>query len=191
VTRIIAGQAGGRRLSTPRGSLTRPTSDRVREALFSALEAQVGTLAGRRFLDLYAGSGAVGLEARSRGAAHVTLVERDAKTARLIRTNATALGLADVTVVAATVQTLATQPPPDRPFDLAFLDPPYATPAAQITAVLGSLAGGGWLADEAVVVVERSRRDGEWSWPGGLEPLRSRKYGETMLWYGQVAASRP
>ncbi len=84
MTRIIAGEAGGRRLRTPPGGSTRPTSDRVREALFSALESQLGTIQGLRFLDVYAGSGAVGLEARSRGAAHVTLVERDAGNAALV-----------------------------------------------------------------------------------------------------------
>ncbi len=101
MTRIVAGSAGGRRLRTPSGGRTRPTSDRVKEALFSALESQIGTLAGRRFLDLFAGSGAVGLEARSRGAQHVTLVERDPATAALIRANAKELGLDQVTVLVA------------------------------------------------------------------------------------------
>ena len=100
VTRIIAGSAGGRRLRTPTGQGTRPTSDRVREALFSSLGSQLGSLAGLRFLDLYAGSGAVGLEARSRGAEHVTLVERDAAAAGLIRRNSADLGFDGVTVVA-------------------------------------------------------------------------------------------
>jgi 16S rRNA (guanine966-N2)-methyltransferase len=191
VTRIIAGEAGGRRLRTPPGSLTRPTSDRVREALFSALEAQLGTIAGRRFLDLYAGSGAIGLEASSRGAAQVTLVERDAKTAGLIRANARDLGLVDVTVIAGAAQTVAAQPPAGEPFDVAFLDPPYAAPAGDVAAVVGSLVAARWLGSEAVVVVERSRRDGEWIWPEGFDMLRAKRYGETMLWYGRVASSRP
>ena len=87
MTRIIGGDAGGRRLRTPTGAGTRPTSDRVREALFSAVDAALGSLHGLRFLDLYAGSGAVGLEARSRGAGVVTLVEQDRRTATVIREN--------------------------------------------------------------------------------------------------------
>jgi len=103
MTRIIGGMAGGRRLQTPPGSLTRPTSDRVREALFSAIESALGSLAGLRFLDLYAGSGAVGLEAASRGAVAVTLAERDRRTAALAHRNGSALGLAEVEVVTAPV----------------------------------------------------------------------------------------
>jgi 16S rRNA (guanine966-N2)-methyltransferase len=188
VIRIIAGEAGGRRLRTPPGSVTRPTSDRVREALFSALEAELGTIAGRRFLDLYAGSGAVGLEARSRGAAQVTLVERNPATAALVRSNAKGLGLTDVTVLATSAITALQQPAPASPFDVAFLDPPYATPSAEIAAVLVALSRAGWLAPSASVVVERARRDEDWTWPEGFESLRAKKYGETMLWYGRVAS---
>jgi 16S rRNA (guanine966-N2)-methyltransferase len=187
VTRIIAGDAGGRRLRTPPGTATRPTSDRVREALFSAIESQLGTLTGRRFLDMYAGSGAVGLEARSRGAAQVTLVERDSSTAALVRSNAKNLGLTQVTVVAASAQAVASAEPVGGPFDVAFLDPPYGCTADEIHAVLGALKRAGWLASDALVAVERSRRDPEWVWPDGFERLRSKKYGETMLWYGRVA----
>ena len=124
MTRIIGGTAGGRRLKTPRGQHTRPTSDRVREALFSALEAWCGSLAGLRFLDLYAGSGAVGLEARSRGAGVVTLVEHDRRTAALIPDNVKTLGFGQVEVLAASVaSTLARTPV--APYDVVFLDPPY------------------------------------------------------------------
>src|SRR6478672_639808 len=100
MTRIIGGTAGGRRLRTPTGDATRPTADRVREALFSALESQLGSLTGLRFLDLYAGSGAVGLEAMSRGAGVVTAVESDRRTARLVQDNATALHFHKVEVLA-------------------------------------------------------------------------------------------
>src|SRR6188472_4251172 len=99
MTRIIGGAAGGRRISTPRGVHTRPTSDRVREALFSAIESWCGSLHGLRFLDLYAGSGAVGLEAWSRGAGVVTLVEQDRRTAALISGNARTLGFPKANVV--------------------------------------------------------------------------------------------
>ncbi len=190
MTRIIAGEAGGRRLRTPPGRATRPTSDRVREALFSALESQLGTITGRRFLDVYAGSGAVGLEARSRGAGQVGLVERDARTAGLIRANAKDLGLTEVTVFAAAALTVASGEPAGEPFDVAFLDPPYATDAVEVAAVLDALRARGWLDPMAVVVVERSRRDGDWIWPDGYQRLRSKTYGETMLWYGRVAPTQ-
>jgi 16S rRNA (guanine966-N2)-methyltransferase len=188
MTRIVAGSAGGRRLRTPSGGRTRPTSDRVKEALFSALESQIGTLAGRRFLDLFAGSGAVGLEARSRGAQNVTLVERDPATAALIRANAKELGLDQVTVLVASAFAVAERAPEDGAYDVCFLDPPYATAAAELAVLLEALLGSAWLRPGAVAVVERSRRDGPWAWPGGFEPLRSKKYGETMLWYGLVAS---
>src|SRR6188472_951973 len=127
MTRIIGGRVGGRRIATPRGVSTRPTSDRVREALFSVIESWCGSLSGLRFLDLYAGSGAVGLEAWSRGAGVVTLVEQDRRTASMISANARDLGFKRAHVVTAAVSgTLAR--PPSAPYDVAFLDPPYAHP---------------------------------------------------------------
>lgn len=186
MTRIIGGTAGGRRIATPRGDATRPTSDRVREALFSAIEAWCGSLQGLRFLDLYAGSGAVGLEARSRGAAAVTLVEQDRRTSSLIRANAESLGFAEIDVRAATVAgTLAR--PPSAPYDVAFLDPPYPLADAAVASDLGALAGNGWLVADAMVVVERSSRSPEPAWPDGLVDHRSKRYGETVLWYGHAA----
>ena len=190
MTRIIGGAAGGRRIATPRGESTRPTSDRVREALFSAIEAWCGTLHDLRFLDLYAGSGAVGLEARSRGAAAVTLVEQDRRTSTLIRSNAASLGFAAVDVRAATVAgTLAR--PPAEPYDVAFLDPPYSLADAAVAADLAALAGHGWLVPDALVVVERSSRSPEPAWPDGLVDHRSKRYGETVLWYGHAAPLDP
>jgi 16S rRNA (guanine966-N2)-methyltransferase len=181
VTRIIGGSAGGRRLQTPTGDATRPTADRVREALFSALEARFGTLRGLRFLDLYAGSGAVGLEAASRGADAVTAVESDRRTARLVEANAAALGF-DLDVRAQPVAAvLAT--PPAAPYDVAFLDPPYPMPTEEVAHVLSLLVGHGWVQPGGSVVVERSARSVEPSWPHGLEPQRRKKYGETVLWY--------
>jgi 16S rRNA (guanine966-N2)-methyltransferase len=188
MTRIVSGSAGGRRLRTPHGGATRPTSDRVKEALFSALEAQLGTLAGRRFLDVFAGSGAIGLEARSRGASHVTLVERDPSAAGLIRANAKALGLDQITVLAGAASSAAAQSPPGGGHDVCFLDPPYATDPAQLRTLLGQLAGSGWLNPGAAIVIERSSRDLHWTWPDGFEALRSKRYGETMLWYGRGAS---
>jgi 16S rRNA (guanine966-N2)-methyltransferase len=187
VTRIIGGHAGGRRLQTPKGDLTRPTADRVREALFSALESTLGSLSGLRFLDLYAGSGAVGLEAWSRGAAAVLLVERDRRTAALVRANATTLGCRDARVVTGSVRTVLTEGPVDAPYDVVFADPPYATADDRVGGDLQVLVDAGWLAGGAVVVVERPTRAGAVTWPAGLVEDRSRTYGETALWSARAA----
>jgi 16S rRNA (guanine966-N2)-methyltransferase len=187
VTRIIGGSAGGRRITAPSGQHTRPTTDRVREALFSSIEAWCGSLQGLRFLDLYAGSGAVGLEAWSRGAGVVTLVESDRRTARLIADNARAIGFPKAEVVAAAVAGTLGKPP-SAPYDVVFLDPPYPLDDASVGAELGLLAAQGWLVPGAMVVVERSSRSAEPAWPRGIEGTRSRKYGETTLWYGHAAA---
>ncbi len=181
MTRIIGGSAGGRKLKTPTGEATRPTSDRVREALFSALEAQLGSLHGLRFLDLYAGSGAVGLEAASRGAAAVTSVESDRRTAALVAENARALGFAVEVVAHPVARALAGRP--SAAYDVVFLDPPYPLPDAEVVEALRLLVAGGWLADGAAVVVERSARSVEPAWPVGLGARRMKKYGETVLWY--------
>jgi 16S rRNA (guanine966-N2)-methyltransferase len=181
MTRIIGGSAGGRRLQTPPGDATRPTADRVREALFSALEAQFGTLRGLRFLDLYAGSGAVALEAASRGAEGVTAVESDRRTARVVSANAAALGF-DVDVrVQPVAAVLAT--PPGAPYDVVFLDPPYPLPSEEVAHALSLLVDHDWVQPGGSVVVERSARSVGPAWPDGLEPQRRKKYGETVLWY--------
>jgi 16S rRNA (guanine(966)-N(2))-methyltransferase RsmD len=186
VSRIVAGVLGGRRIAAPAGGRTRPTSDRVREALFNALAAIVD-LPGARFVDLYAGSGAVGLEALSRGAAHVLLVEADPRAARTIRENVAALGAAPAArlVTGKVAQVLAGGPPDGQPYDVVFADPPYAVPDREITAMLAALVDGAWLAPDAVVVVERATRDGAPSWVEGVTAIRDRRYGETTLWYGR------
>lgn len=189
MTRIIGGSAGGRRLQTPRGAATRPTSDRVREALFSAIESWCGSLHGLRFLDLYAGSGAVGLEAWSRGAGVVTLVEQDRRTAALIADNARTLGYAKADVVAASVHGVL-QRPPVAPYDVAFLDPPYPLGEDEVGRDLAELDAQGWLVPGALVVVERSSRSPQPRWPEGFSDQREKRYGETMLWYGH-APSHP
>jgi 16S rRNA (guanine966-N2)-methyltransferase len=185
MTRIIGGSAGGRRISAPTGQHTRPTTDRVREALFSSIEAWCGSLQGLRFLDLYAGSGAVGLEAWSRGAGVVTLVESDRRTARLIERNARGLGFAKPDVVAAPV-TATLGKPPSAPYDIVFSDPPYPLDEESLARDLASLDGQGWLVPGAMVVVERSSRSPRPAWPAGIEAERSRRYGETTLWYGHA-----
>jgi 16S rRNA (guanine966-N2)-methyltransferase len=182
MTRIIGGTAGGRRLRTPTGDATRPTSDRVREALFSALEAQLGSLNGLRFLDLYAGSGAVGLEATSRGAGVLTAVESHRRTARMVRANAATLGFRAVEVLAEPVlRALAV--PPRAPYDVVFADPPYPVANDELEEALALLVTNDWVAPGSRVVVERSVRTVEPAWPAGLVREREKSYGETVLWY--------
>lgn len=187
MTRIIAGSHRGRRLSAPPGENTRPTADRVREALFSALTAWAGrsaaapeeALSGFAFLDLYAGSGAVGLEAASRGAGPVVLVESDRRTAELATGNARSLDLA-ARVTTARVERWV-RSPADRPYDIAFADPPYALSTESISEVVAALVSSGWLAGDALVVVERSNRSSPLTWPAELGDRWQRTYGETAL----------
>jgi 16S rRNA (guanine966-N2)-methyltransferase len=189
MTRVIAGRAGGRRLAVPPGNGTRPTSDRAREGLFSTWQSLLGgPLDGERVLDLYAGSGAVGLEALSRGAGHTLLVEADARAARTIRENVRNLALPGAEVRAGKAHQVLQTPPP-APYDLAFLDPPYAVTDDDLREILLTLRSEGWLAPEAVVTVERSTRGGEFRWPDGFEGLRARRYGEGTFWYGRAAST--
>lgn len=190
MTRIIAGRARGRRLSTLSGTDTRPTADRAREALFSSLESLIGGWEGRRVLDLYAGSGAIGLEALSRGAQQAVMVEDNARAAAVIRRNVDELGLAGAEVVLEPVERHVLSAP-HLPYDIVFADPPYPSPAESLAAVLVQALEHGFLAAGAVVVVERSSRDTPWLWPPGIEPGRERRYGEATLWYGYAAAEVP
>jgi 16S rRNA (guanine966-N2)-methyltransferase len=206
VTRLIAGSAGGRPLRVPERG-TRPTSDRAREALFSALLARLGSLTGRRVLDLYAGSGAVGLEALSRGAALVVLVESDPRAVRVIRENVRRIGLPGARVLAERVERFAAgasgvpaagaaagsvpaasaASAAEPPFDVVFLDPPYAVSDQAVRGVLADLAERGVLADGALVVVERESRAGAFAWPVQVVADTSKRYGEATLWYGRAA----
>jgi 16S rRNA (guanine966-N2)-methyltransferase len=148
-----------------------------------------GTLSGARVADLYAGSGAVGLEALSRGAADVLLVESDPRAARVIRGNIEALGLPGARLLADRVERVLARGPGDYPpRDLVFADPPYAAPEDEIERVLAALRDRGWLAPGALIVVERSTRSGPVAWPAGYAADRSRGYGEATLWYGQSPA---
>jgi 16S rRNA (guanine966-N2)-methyltransferase len=190
MTRVIAGKAGGRRLTVPPGNGTRPTSDRAREGLLSTWESLLGgPLDGERVLDLYAGSGAVGLEALSRGAAHTLLVEADARAARTIRENVRSLGLPGAEVRSGKAEQIIRTPAPAAPYDIVFLDPPYAVTDHDLREILLTLRSGGWLAPEAIVTVERSTRGGEFHWPDGFEALRARRYGEGTFWYGRAAST--
>jgi 16S rRNA (guanine966-N2)-methyltransferase len=183
VTRIVAGTAGGRRLAVPpRG--TRPTSERVREALFSAVEAAVD-LDGARVLDLYAGSGALGLEALSRGAAVATFVESDRAALAVLEKNVAAVGLPGAEVRRGAVRTVLAGPAPE-PYDLVLADPPYRIDPGELAFVLAALAG--WTRPGSLVVLERAHRSGPPDWPEPLRPMRIRRYGDTELHWARHEA---
>lgn len=184
MSRIIAGSHKGRRLATPSGDATRPTSDRVREAVFSVLASELGragdasqALAGCGFLDLYAGSGAVAFEAASRGASPVLAVESDRRAVQVIRRNIAETGL-PVRARALTVEKFLVGPP--SPFTICWLDPPYAVTPEAVETVLAQLADG-WLAPGAIVAVERSSRSEPVRWPARLGERWERRYGETTV----------
>lgn len=174
--RIVAGAAKGRRLVAPRGGDVRPTADRAKEALFASLRP---LLVDARVLDLFAGSGALGLEALSRGAASVTFVERDRQALQAIKTNIEAVGLPGTEVVAQPVARALGQDLPGAPFDLVLADPPYRMPKAEVESVLAALVA--HLAPGATVIIERSVRDGAPPWPAELERGDPRRYGDTAL----------
>jgi 16S rRNA (guanine966-N2)-methyltransferase len=174
--RIVAGAARGRRLRAPGGPGTRPTADRVKEALFSSLQP---LLPSAVVLDLYAGSGALGLEALSRGAARVTFVESDRRALAALRHNIEVVALAGAEVVAGDVERSLATPLPGAPFDLVLLDPPYAVSAERLGKVLARLVP--QLASGATVVIERAARDGAPPWPPDLLEPTSRRYGDTAV----------
>jgi 16S rRNA (guanine966-N2)-methyltransferase len=182
MTRVIAGAAGGRRLKVPPAGV-RPTGDRAREGLFNSLGTLVD-LDGAAVLDLYAGSGALGLEALSRGAGTVVFVESGPRVLPVLKANLAAVGLPGGRVLAGSVPTVVRGAPLTR-FDVVLADPPYATPAEEVQEVLRALVDGGWLAPGAVLVVERPSREEDWEWPTPLAGLRERRYGEALLRYGR------
>ncbi len=186
MSRIIAGRAGGHRLATPGHARTRPTSDLVRESAFNLIADWAGTMGEPAdqmlhrfsFLDLYGGTGAVALEAASRGAGPVVCVERDRPTAALAQGNADATGLA-VQVVGASVEGYLAGTP--RRFDIVWFDPPYDLPTPVVSAQVERVVDA-WLAPDGLVVVERSSRDTPPTWPESLTDQRVRRYGETTLY---------
>ena len=190
MTRIIAGFAGSLALVVPDAG-TRPTSDRVREAIFSALEAR-DPISGARVVDLYAGSGALGLEATSRGAASVTLVERSATAAKACRDNAERVrknapkgGSPEITVSGQPVQAFLNSS--RATWDLALIDPPYELGESELHQALGSLVP--HLAPDAVVVLERSSKSPEPLWPKGVSLDRRKDYGDTTLWWARATGA--
>ena len=183
MTRIIGGELRGRNLKVPE-SVTRPTSSRVREAVFSSVEHAVSGLNDLRVLDLFAGSGAFGIEAVSRGAAEVVLVEKDLRAADVIHTNVGSLGLKNARVVIADVKQEVSQESTRGKFDVVFIDAPYAFEDDEVNQIITDLADNNWLEEYAVLVVERGARS-EVIWPNSYEELRKKVYGDTAIWYGQ------
>ena len=178
--RIVAGRFRGAALVAPKGSDIRPTSDRVRESLFNILAHGIDgvRLEGARVLDLFAGTGALGLEALSRGAAYVHFVEDDADARGLIRRNIEALGATGVTRIYRRDATKLGDAGTLKPFDLVFADPPYGKGLAE--RALQSAVGGGWLLPAALAVVEESA-DAEFALPPGFDLIDQRVYGDTAI----------
>ncbi|MBJ7400241.1 16S rRNA (guanine(966)-N(2))-methyltransferase RsmD [Mycolicibacterium sp.] len=178
MTRIVAGAAGGRRLAVPpRG--TRPTTDRVREALFNVLAVR-RDFDGLRVLDLYAGSGALGLEALSRGAASVLFVDSDRRAAEVIGRNIEVVGMPGATVRRGMVATVLAAGAPES-MDLVLADPPYEVAPDEVDQVLASLCRDGWVDTGSVVVVERPYSSPALTWPPGWTVWPPRRYGDSRL----------
>jgi 16S rRNA (guanine966-N2)-methyltransferase len=177
--RIVGGQLRGRSLATPKSQAIRPTADRLRESLFNILLHAYGDpVSGARVLDLFAGTGALGLEALSRGAAFALFVDDGAQARALLRENVTALGLGGAARIFRRDATRLGAAHPVEPFALAFLDPPYGQGLAEKALV--SARAGGWLASDALVVVEEAAK-AAFAAPEGFEELERRVYDDTAL----------
>lgn len=187
--RIIAGVAKGRTLSSV-ASATRPTSDRAREGLFSSLLSEVGDFSGLHFLDLFAGSGAIGLEALSRGASIVHAVEKDENAIRTIKTNSDLVEKSkppgDFHLYAMSVQKFLEIPAPTS-YHIIYLDPPYDFSDVDLYRCLTELRVGGFVHDDGVIAVERASKSASLKWPSGYVALRERDYGQAVIYYGICA----
>jgi 16S rRNA (guanine966-N2)-methyltransferase len=183
MTRIIGGDLRGRKLKVPEVQ-TRPTSSRVREAIFSSVEHAVSGLSDLRVLDLFAGSGALGIESISRGAAEAVLIEKDLRAADTLHSNIESLGLKTARVVITDAIEETSKSSSRGKFDVVFIDPPYELVDEQVDVLLGQLVKNGWLADFALLVVERGAKS-KVIWPKTVEELRQKFYGDTTIWYGQ------
>jgi 16S rRNA (guanine966-N2)-methyltransferase len=180
--RVVAGSAGGLHLEAPRGGRSRPTTDRVRESLFAALDQHFG-VGDASVLDLYAGSGALAIEALSRGAARAVLVDKDVTAVETIRRNLTATRLRDRSRVrrSSVASFLAGPPPAEVPFDLVLLDPPYATAHGEVERALAALDDTGWLASGATVALERGKGSPRPALPDTWDIAWERVYGDTLV----------
>jgi 16S rRNA (guanine966-N2)-methyltransferase len=181
--RIVAGEFRGRKLAAPKGEETRPTTDRVREALFSSLVAHSApNLGGGSALDAFAGSGALGFEALSRGLTHVTFIERDRAALSVLRANAECLGVGrSVSIVSGDAQLLAVRGAiPGSPFALLLLDPPYRLDAGEVGEFVRSLVARDLLEDGALIVYEHAR-GAVARWSGDVSLIATKRYGSTEV----------
>jgi len=187
--RIVGGRLGGRTLAAPKSQNIRPTSDRLRESLFNILAHRYGDpVTGARVLDLFAGTGALGLEAMSRGAAFALFIDDGAEARALIRQNVEALGLGGVTRIFRRDATRLGAVHPDQPFGLVFLDPPYGKGLAEESLV--SLRQGGWLARDALVIVEEAA-EAEFAPPEGYAEVERRRYDDSEFTFLRTDATNP
>jgi len=183
MTRIIGGDFRGRSIKVPDAE-TRPTSSRVREAIFSSVEHAVSGLDDLRVLDLFSGSGAFGIESISRGAAEAVLIEKDLRAADTLHTNVANFGIKNARVVIADAFAEVAQKSGRGTFDVVFIDPPYAFEDQDVNSLIANLVANDWLNDYALIVVERGSRS-QVQWPESVEELRKKVYGDTSIWYGQ------
>jgi 16S rRNA (guanine966-N2)-methyltransferase len=187
MTRIIGGDFRGRSIKVPDAE-TRPTSSRVREAIFSSVEHAVSGLDDLRVLDLFSGSGAFGIEAISRGATEAVLIEKDLRAADTLHTNVANFGIKNARVVIADAFSDVAQKSGRGSFDVVFIDPPYSFEDQDVDALLANLVKNDWLNEFALIVVERGSRS-QVQWPDSVEELRKKVYGDTSIWYGQYLTS--
>jgi len=187
MTRIIGGDFRGRSIKVPDAE-TRPTSSRVREAIFSSVEHAVSGLDDLRVLDLFSGSGAFGIESISRGASEAVLIEKDLRAADTLHTNIANFGIKNARVVIADAFTDVAQKSGRGTFDIVFIDPPYSHEDQDVNSLIANLVQNDWLNEYAVIVVERGSRS-QVIWPEFVEELRKKVYGDTTIWYGQYLTS--
>lgn len=191
--RIIAGVAKGRTLSSVSGA-TRPTSDRAREGLFSSLTSEFGDFLGLHVLDLFAGSGAVGFEALSRGASLVHGVEKESDAIKTITTNSELVAKAGPTgkfhLYSMSVQRFVSDPAHDQ-YHLVYIDPPYDFSNDELEEILRLLVQGNFLKSDAFIAVERRAKGGQFTWPDSYEPVRERNYGQATIYYANAGPITP
>jgi len=184
--RIIAGVAKGRTLGTVAGA-TRPTSDRAREGLFSSLLSEFGDFLGLHILDLFGGSGAIALEALSRGATLVHVVEKDSEAQKTIENNYELVNknkpAGKFHLYAMSAQRFVNDPPKEK-YHIVYVDPPYDFSDAEVEEILSKLHAGSFLKDDAVIAVERTAKRSNFSWPEGFSAVRERNYGQATIFYG-------
>jgi 16S rRNA (guanine966-N2)-methyltransferase len=187
MTRIIGGDFRGRSITVPDAE-TRPTSSRVREAIFSSVEHAVSGLDDLRVLDLFSGSGAFGIESISRGATEAVLIEKDLRAADTLHNNVANFGIKNARVVIADAFSEVSQKSGRGSFDVVFIDPPYLFEDGQVNTLINQLVENDWLNEYALIVVERGSRS-HVVWPESVEELRKKVYGDTTIWYGQYLTS--